>query len=196
MMGMEAGQSAFGDVYAWFKNILSWPINQFISQSSLLDAETAVQLKKEISDKMIAELSKAAAALPLKEDDELAVDWLNGRRTPDANQLLKGALSGLNLGTTAPHLFKALAEATCFGAKAIVDRFNEQGVPVKGLDWFGRRGAQSSLHYANDGRCDEHAHPYSQIRTNLRCRCSNVCCYGSWFLSECRRSHERHGAGL
>ncbi len=137
MMGMEAGQSAFGDVYAWFKNVLHWPIHHFISQSSLLDAETAELLKKEINDKMIAELSKAAAALPLKEDDELAVDWLNGRRTPDANQLLKGALSGLNLGTKAPHLFKALAEATCFGAKAIVDRFNDQGVAVKGLIGLG-----------------------------------------------------------
>jgi L-ribulokinase len=133
MMGMEAGQSAFGDVYAWFKNITAWATNTFLSQSAIIDADTATLLLKEISDKLIPELSKAAAALPVHEDDELAVDWLNGRRTPDANQLLKGAISGLNLGTTAPHIFKALAEATCFGAKAIVDRFREQGIPVNGL---------------------------------------------------------------
>jgi L-ribulokinase len=133
MIGMEAGQSAFGDVYAWFKNITAWATNTFLSQSAIIDADTAALLQKEISDKLIPELSKAAAALPLHEDDELAVDWLNGRRTPDANQLLKGAVSGLNLGTTAPHIFKALAEATCFGAKAIVDRFREQGIPVNGL---------------------------------------------------------------
>ncbi len=137
MMGMEAGQSAFGDTYAWFRNILSWPLNNLLSSSTLIDAALAQQLKQELNDKIIAALSAQAAALPLEEKDELAIDWLNGRRTPDANQLLKGALTGLNLGTDAPRIFKALAEATCFGAKAIVDRFNEQGVPVKGLIGLG-----------------------------------------------------------
>ena len=75
--------------------------------------------------------------MPVGEKDELGIDWLNGRRTPDANQLLKAALTGLSLGTDAPRIFKALAEATCFGARAIVDRFNEQGVPVKGLIGLG-----------------------------------------------------------
>ena len=137
MMGMEAGQSAFGDVYAWFKNILSWPLNNLLQNSSVIDATTANALRQEISDKMITELSLAAAQLPLNEKDELAVDWLNGRRTPDANQLLKAAISGLSLGTDAPRIFKALVEATCFGAKAIVDRFNNEGVPVKGLIGLG-----------------------------------------------------------
>ncbi len=133
MMGMEAGQSAFGDAYAWFTNIVAYPINHLFSSSSFIDKTTLNLLQKEMNEKLMAELSKAASALPLREDDELAVDWLNGRRTPDANQLLKGALSGLHLGTTAPHIFKAIAEATCFGARAIVERFNEQGIPVKGL---------------------------------------------------------------
>ena len=137
MMGMEAGQSAFGDTYAWFTNTLSWPLDNLLSSSSLIDAVLAGKLQQEIKDNIIAELSRQAAALPVEEKDELAIDWLNGRRTPDANQLLKGALTGLNLGTDAPRLFKALAEATCFGAKAIVDRFNEQGIPVKGLIGLG-----------------------------------------------------------
>lgn len=137
MMGMEAGQSAFGDVYAWFRNILAWAVNQLLSSSSVIDAATAEALQAELNDKMVAALSAAAAAIPVAEKDELAIDWLNGRRTPDASQLLKGALSGLNLGTDAPRIFKALVEATCFGAKAIVDRFNEQGVTVKGLIGMG-----------------------------------------------------------
>ena len=136
MMGMEAGQSAFGDTYAWFRNILSWPL-QLLQGSSLIDAAMADALKKEVSSKIIRELSAAAAPLPVSENDELAVDWLNGRRTPDANQLLKAAISGLSLGTDAPRVFKALVESTCFGAKAIVDRFTEEGVPVKGLIWRG-----------------------------------------------------------
>lgn len=127
MIGMEAGQSAFGDVYAWFKNLLSWPL-QFVTDE---------KLKESISNKMIAELSEAASTLPLNTKDELAIDWMNGRRTPDANQLLKGAIVNLNLGSDAPRIFKALVEATCFGAKAIVDRFNEQGIRIQGLIGLG-----------------------------------------------------------
>ncbi len=124
MIGMEAGQSAFGDVYAWFKNLLSWPLEQFITNE---------KTKEEIADKMIDALAGSAEKIDLDENDELAIDWLNGRRTPDANQLLKGTLSNINLATDAPRIFKSLVEATCFGSKAIVDRFVEEGIPVKGI---------------------------------------------------------------
>ena len=137
MMGMEAGQSAFGDAYAWFKKLLEWPIENIVLQSTLVDKITAEKLQSEIGDQMISELSKKANALALSADDELAVDWLNGRRTPDANQLLKSAFSGLDLATDAPRMFKALVESTCFGARAIVDRFREEGIPVKGLIGLG-----------------------------------------------------------
>jgi L-ribulokinase len=137
MIGLEAGQSAFGDTYAWYKNLLSWPLQHLLPTSNLITPEIAQKLKEELSDKMITALSLEASKLPDHEQDELAVDWLNGRRTPDADQLLKGAMSGLNLGTDAPRLFKAWVEATCFGAKAIVDRFNDEGIPVKGLIGLG-----------------------------------------------------------
>ncbi|TMI66030.1 MAG: ribulokinase [Bacteroidetes bacterium] len=127
MIGLEAGQSAFGDVYAWFKNLLSWPLNQITDE----------ELKKQLSDNIIDSLSEEAAKLPLNDSDEIAVDWFNGRRTPDANQLLKGAIANLNLGSDAPRIFKALVEGTCFGAKAIVDRFIDEGIPVKGLIGLG-----------------------------------------------------------
>jgi L-ribulokinase len=136
MIGMEAGQSAFGDTYAWFRNILSWPLN-LLYNSSLIDSTIADKLIQEATDKIIKELSLAAEALPLEISNELSVDWLNGRRTPDANQLLKACISGLNLGTDAPRIFKSLVEATCFGAKAIVNRFVEQGIAVKGLIGMG-----------------------------------------------------------
>ena len=137
MMGLEAGQSAFGDAYAWFKNVLSWPLQNLLKQSSVINAETANALVNEVSGKIIRELDKAAEQLPLEEDNEAAVDWLNGRRTPDASQLLKGAITGLSLGSNAPHIFRAIVESTCFGAKAIVDRFNEEGIPVRGLIGLG-----------------------------------------------------------
>jgi L-ribulokinase len=137
MIGLEAGQSAFGDTYAWFKNLLSWPLNELLTDSSILDAQTAEALKEEIAGKIIPELSRHAALLPLDEHAELSVDWLNGRRTPDANQLLESAITGLSLGSDAPRVFRALAESTCFGAKSIADRFNSEGVPVKGLIGIG-----------------------------------------------------------
>jgi L-ribulokinase len=133
MIGMEAGQSAFGDAYAWFKNVLAWPMQNILSKSTLVDTDTLIKLVEDATDKIIPELSKQAAALPLEEDGELAVDWFNGRRTPDADQLLTGALTGLGLGSNAPRIFRSIVEATCFGAKAIVDRFIEEGIPVKGL---------------------------------------------------------------
>jgi L-ribulokinase len=137
MIGLEAGQSAFGDTYAWFKNLLSWPLQNLLQTSAIITPETASKLKEEVSEKIISTLSTEASKLPLHEEDELAIDWLNGRRTPDADQLLKGGLTGLNLGSDAPHLFKAWVEATCFGAKAIVDRFDEEGILVKGLIGLG-----------------------------------------------------------
>lgn len=137
MLGLEAGQSAFGDTYAWFREMILRPVRQLINSSALLDETTATKLDKELSDKLIPYLSAEAAKLPLQLDDELAIDWFNGRRTPDANQFLTGSLHGLNLGTDAPAIFKSLVEATCFGAKMIVDRFINEGVPVKGLIGLG-----------------------------------------------------------
>jgi L-ribulokinase len=129
MIGLEAGQSAFGDAYAWFRNILAWPLKNVTGQAAIEVAE--------ITDKIISELTRQASHLTVEENSELAIDWLNGRRTPDANQLLKGAFTGLNLGTDAPRMFRALVEATCFGAKKIVDRFTEEGILIKGLIGLG-----------------------------------------------------------
>lgn len=137
MIGFEAGQSAFGDTYAWFKNILAWPLQEILKTSEIIDKAIAEKLAIEIQDKIIVQLSEKANQIELTEINELGIDWLNGRRTPDANQLLKGAIFGLNLGSDAPAIFRALVEATCFGAKRIVDRFNEQGIPVKGLIGLG-----------------------------------------------------------
>lgn len=133
MLGMEAGQSAFGDIYAWFKKILMWPAEHILAQSTLLDKPLKKKLLDELSDKMIAELSNAAAKVPASESGVLAIDWMNGRRTPDANQNLRGAIAGLSLGTNAPLIFRALVEATAFGSKAIADRYLREGIPIKGV---------------------------------------------------------------
>ncbi len=130
MTGLEAGQSAFGDVYAWFRNILAWPLKHLLDDADTVRMDTII-------DKIIPELSRQAAALDFNTDSALSLDWFNGRRTPDANALLKAGINGLSLATDAPEIFRSLAEATCFGAKAIVDRFLNQGIPVKGIIGIG-----------------------------------------------------------
>ena len=137
MIGMEAGQSAFGDAYAWFKNLISWPTEYLLPKIGVIDSDTVLKIQQEMDNAIIMNLSAEAAKLPLADDDEIAIDWLNGRRTPDANQALQGAFARLSLGSKAPQLFKALVEATCFGAKAIVDRFNKEGVQIQGLIGLG-----------------------------------------------------------
>jgi L-ribulokinase len=137
MIGLEAGQSAFGDSYAWLKKTILTPVFDILSKSNATDQATISKLTEELSDQLITELSKKANELPLSLNDPIATDWLNGRRTPDANQVLKAGIVGLNLSTDAVMLFKTIVESTCFGAKAIVDRFNEEGVPIKGLIGLG-----------------------------------------------------------
>jgi L-ribulokinase len=137
MIGLEAGQSGFGDIYAWFKSVLAWPLENTVCESSLIDGETKEKLIAETLDKLIPALSKEAQNIPISESSVLAVDWMNGRRTPDANQLVKGTITGINLGCSAPLIFKALVEATAFGSKAIVDRFSDNGIEIESVIGIG-----------------------------------------------------------
>jgi L-ribulokinase len=126
MVGLEAGQSAFGDVYAWFKDLLMWPL-------SAVAGASAKQVKAKVDDKLLGVLAEQAEKIDPADSSVAALDWLNGRRTPFADQTLKGALVGLALGTTAPKVFRALVEATAFGSRAIVEQFRKEGVPVKAV---------------------------------------------------------------
>lgn len=145
LMGLEAGQSAFGDVYAWFKRMMLGPSIDLIKASTALDDDVKEKLIVELEDKLIIQLSNEAEGISIEESDVLAVDWMNGRRTPDANQELKGAITGLSLGTSAGKIFRSLVEATVFGSKAIVDRFIEQGVKIEGVIALGGVARKSGL---------------------------------------------------
>jgi L-ribulokinase len=118
MLGMEA---AYGDYYAWFQQVITEPVRELLGEKAA----------KELSQKLIPYLSEKASLLPISAYDPVATDWINGRRTPDANHELKAAFLGMNLGTDAIKIFKMIVEATAFGSKAIVDRFIEEGVPIK-----------------------------------------------------------------
>jgi L-ribulokinase len=138
MIGYEAGQSSFGDVYAWFRQILQWPLDALLNSGAVpelgnMGADKKEEIARAVSKKIIPGLEKAAAQIEPGTSGIVALDWLNGRRTPDANQLLKGAVAGLTLGSDAPRVYRALAEATAFGARAIVERFRGEGIAVEGI---------------------------------------------------------------
>lgn len=145
MIGLEAGQSAFGDVYAWFKDVLIWPVEKILLKNSTMTNSQKEILKNEIDSKIITELSAEAEKIPVDSSGVLALDWLNGRRTPDANQSLKGAITGLNLGSDAPRIFRALVEATAFGAKKIIERFQSEGIQITGVIAIGGVAKKSSF---------------------------------------------------
>ena len=120
LTGLEAGQSAFGDVYAWFRRFLGYGGDVDFTRLSA-DAE---------------QVQPGAV---------LALDWLNGRRSPDANSQVTGALTGLNLATTPPMVFRALIEATACGSRAILERFREEGIAVNGISAVGGIARKSPL---------------------------------------------------
>jgi L-ribulokinase len=128
-IGYEAGQSAFGDLFAWFRGLLAWPL-QAVLPALPGDAAAHRALAAAVEERTLPELERAALAVAASETAPVALDWVNGRRTPDANQRLSGAIAGIRLGTDAPRIYRALVEAAAFGSRAIVERFREHGVRI------------------------------------------------------------------
>ncbi|HVM62024.1 MAG TPA: ribulokinase [Verrucomicrobiae bacterium] len=108
--GLEAGQSAVGDIFNWFVNYIQ-PGGKKAGSHEALTA--------------------AAAKLKPGESGLLALDWNNGNRTILVDQRLTGLLLGQTLYTTPAEIYRALIEATAFGALTIINRFEEYGVKVE-----------------------------------------------------------------
>ena len=161
MVGLEAGQSSFGDVYAMFRRVLEFPIRNIVGDKLTPEEVEAA------CDKIIVALTKEAEKIPVSESTMLATDWINGRRTPDANQLLKGTIAGFTLGTTAPQIFRALVEATAYGTKAIVDRFESEGVRIDNVIGIGGIALKSP--FVMQTMCDVINKPIKVCNTDQAC---------------------------
>lgn len=120
--GIEAGQSAVGDLLRWW-----------------------VEVVCESDERLHAELSDRAARLRPGESGLLALDWNNGNRTVLVDPRLTGLLLGQTLHTTRAEVYRALIEATAFGARVIVDRLTESGVPIERVVCCGGIAAKNEL---------------------------------------------------
>jgi len=105
--GIEAGQSAVGDIFKWWVEVVC-------------QGDAALH----------AQLTQEAAQLAPGQSGLLALDWNNGNRTILVDQRLSGALVGTTLHTTRAEIYRALIEATAFGARAIIERLRDYGVPI------------------------------------------------------------------
>lgn len=125
-MGIEAGQSAFGDIYAWFRRLLMWPIENLSIPDDVISVENKKRLLEWMTSFLLKEIEGGIEEIP--DDQVLAVDWFNGRRYPKLNDYLCGAVTGLRLGTELPSIYRALVKATVFGSRKIRDTWNSVGL--------------------------------------------------------------------
>ncbi len=120
--GIEAGQSAVGDIFKWW-----------------------VEVVCEGDGALHAKLTKEAARLAPGQSGLLALDWNNGNRTILVDPLLSGLLVGQTLHTTRSEIYRALIEATAFGARAIIERIRDYGVPINRVVCAGGIAEKNSL---------------------------------------------------
>ncbi len=127
MYGLEAGQSAVGDIFNWFVELLEKGSGVFFGRERGLREGGG---EKKTPDPF-TEITREAARLRPGQSGLLALDWNNGNRTILVDPLLSGLLIGQTLHTTAAEIYRALIEATAFGALTIINRFEEYGVAVR-----------------------------------------------------------------
>jgi L-ribulokinase len=125
--GIEAGQSGVGDIFLWF-------VNTFMPERY-----------GKTQDEQFAYLEKAGTALKPGESGLLALDWNNGNRTILVDARLSGLLIGQTLHTQPHEIYRALLEATGFGALVIIDRIEEYGVTIKEVVNCGGLASRNAL---------------------------------------------------
>jgi L-ribulokinase len=117
MLGYEAGQSGVGDIFGWFANNFSPAEYQEKAKSAGVDIHTY--------------LSDLALLQPVGAHGLVALDWQSGNRSTLVDHQLSGLILGLTLSTKPEEIYRAIVESTAYGARKIIETFNNSGVPVK-----------------------------------------------------------------
>lgn len=127
-VGIEAGQAAFGDLFAWLRRLMLWPLEN-LNLKNFVDEEICKELYESAERQMLYALEKKARMLP-EEGMPAALDWFNGRRYPDADDSRRGVIAGLSLGSGAPEIYRALVIAAVGGLNRILCGFEDAGVRI------------------------------------------------------------------
>lgn len=134
MIGLEAGQSAVGDLFAWYREQILWPIENLLPESSVsakLSKAEMQTLYDEVKSLSFKVLTAKASAMKPGQSGLLALDWQNGNRCVLVDPNLTGMIIGLTLGTRPEEIFMSLIEGTAFGARMIIERIEEYGICVE-----------------------------------------------------------------
>jgi L-ribulokinase len=124
-LGLEAGQSSCGDIFAWLRDLIDGGVTRVMGPR--------IGSVEERRRRIYRVLNHEATRLRPGETGLIGLDWFNGRRTPWADPALRGALVGLNLGTSLAGIYRALIEAVAFGSRKIMDRIEEEGLAVDSI---------------------------------------------------------------
>lgn len=118
-IGIEAGQAAFGDLLAWFADMLCFESKR-----------TSTRDNGAPTHRILERLEQAAKQRKIGEHSVVGIDWFNGRRAPFSNASASGLLSGLSLGTDAVDVYAALVQSLAFGTRSIHEHLRRHGVRI------------------------------------------------------------------
>ncbi len=196
MIGYEAGQSVYGDYYAWFKKVLMWPLREIFAKTSLVDEKTKQKVIDEVYDQIIPTLARQAKIIPTKDSHIIATDWINGRRTPNVDYDLKGTITGLTLSSSAPLLYKSIVEATAYGSRAIVEQFINNGIEIEEIIAVG--GISQKSPYVMQVLSDVLGMPIKVIATREACALGVAMCAAvtAGVYTKLEDAQEKMGMGI
>ena len=187
-VGIETGQAAFGDIFAWFKKILMWPVKEV---TALLEETQARELVEKLEESLLPALQREAEKLP-EDVFPIALDWFNGRRYPDTDDFQKAMIANLTLGIEAPYLYRALVFGAVCGLKRIMSGFEDAGIEIERVVAVG--GISKKSDYIMQMMADVLQKKISILDADLCTWRSHLCSDCRRRLSRCRKSVRADGS--